>query len=63
MLIKNFWVVVVILTFTINTIHSEQRNYSTDSSITETQAVQKAKQINSGTVTKTESTTHNGINV
>jgi len=53
----------LILTITVSTIHSEQENYSTDSSITETQAVQKAKQLISGTVTKTESTIHNGINV
>ncbi len=38
-------------------------NNSTNSSITETQAVQKAKQTNPGTVTKTELTTHNGVKV
>lgn len=63
MLMNYFWMVSLILTITVSTIYSEQKIYSTDSSITETQAVQKAKQINSGTVTKTESTIHNGINV
>ncbi len=60
---KIFLIVSLILAITVSTIHSEQENYSTDSSITDTQAVQKAKQLISGTVTKTESTTHNGINV
>ena len=38
-------------------------NNSNNSSITETQAIQKAKQTIPGTVTKTELTTHNGIKV
>jgi uncharacterized membrane protein YkoI len=43
---------------------SEDVNISdSNSNITETQAVQKAQQTNSGTVIKTELTTHNGVKV
>jgi uncharacterized membrane protein YkoI len=47
----------------LNAACSEDVNNSNGSSITEDQAVQKAKQLNSGIVTKTEITTHNGIKV
>lgn len=47
----------------LNAACSEDVNNSNNTSITDDQAVQKAQRINSGTVTKTELTTHNGIKV
>jgi uncharacterized membrane protein YkoI len=64
MLRKSFLALAIIFTFSFNTACSEDVSSSNNSSsITETQAVQKAKQLNSGTVTKTELTTHNDVKV
>ena len=60
---KSIFVLSIILSVMLNAACSEDVNNSNGSSITEDQAVQKAKQINSGTVTKTELTKHNGIKV
>jgi len=60
---RSFFVMSIILSVMLNAACSEDVNNSNSSSITENQAVQKAKLINSGTVTKTEMTTHNGIKV
>jgi len=54
----------MILLITLNTACSEDLNSSNSGSqISDTQAVQKAQLTNSGTVTRTELTTHNGVNV
>ena len=64
MLRKSFLALAIILNFFINTAFSEDVSSSNNSfPITETQAVKKAKQLNSGTVTKTELTTHNDVKV
>ena len=63
MLQRSFIILSLILSITFTNACSEDVNNSNNSSITETQAIQKAKQTNPGTVTKTESTIHNGINV
>ena len=60
---KSFFVLSIIFCVMFNAACSEDVNNSNDSSITENQVVQKAKQTNSGTVTKTELTTHNGVKV
>lgn len=60
---RSFFVMSIILSVMLNAACSEDVNNSNSSSITENQAVQKAKLINSGTVTKTELTTHNGVKV
>jgi hypothetical protein len=61
MLKRSFFVLGIILSVALNIASSEDVNNSHSSPITETQAVQIAKGVNSGTVTKTELTTHNGI--
>ena len=54
----------IILSVALNIACSEDVNSANSNSpISETQAVQKAKLVNSGTVTKTELTTHNGNKV
>jgi uncharacterized membrane protein YkoI len=63
MLQRSFFILSLILSVTFSNACSEDVNNSNNSSITETQAIQKAKETNPGTVTRTESTTHNGINV
>ena len=64
MLNKSFFALVIVIALSLSIACSEDVNNSNNNSpITETQAVQKAKQVNSGTVTKTELTTHNGIKV
>jgi len=63
MLQRSFFILSLILSITFTNACSEDVNNSNNSSITETQAIQMAKQTNPGTVTKTESTTHNGIKV
>ena len=61
---KSLFVLAVLLYMSLNIACSEDVSSSNNNSpITETQAVQKAKQVNSGAVTKTELTTHNGIKV
>ena len=61
---KSLFVLAVLLCMSLNIACSEDVSSSNNNSpITETQAVQKAKQVNSGAVTKTELTTHNGIKV
>lgn len=60
---RSFFVLSIILSVMLNAACSEDVNNSNSTSITDDQAVQKAQQINSGTVTKTELTTHNGIKV
>jgi uncharacterized membrane protein YkoI len=58
------FVLSMILLISLNNACSEDVNSTNNSStITDTQAIQKAKQTNSGTVTKTELTTHNGVKV
>ncbi len=58
------FVLSMILLISLNNACSEDVNSTNNSSpITETQAIQKAKQTNPGTVTKTELTTHNGVKV
>jgi len=63
MLQRSFFFLSLILSVTFTNACTEDVNNSNNSSITETQAIQMAKQTNPGTVTKTESTTHNGIKV
>lgn len=63
MLLRSFFILSLILSVTFTNACSEDVNNSNNSSITETQAIQKAKQTNPGTVTKTELTTHNGVKV
>lgn len=64
MLNKSFFALVIVIALSLSIACSEDVNNSNNNSpITETQAVQKAKQVSSGTVTKTELTTHNGIKV
>lgn len=63
MLNKSFFVLGMILSVALNIACSEDVNNSNNSPIIETQAIQKAKQTNPGTVTKTELTTHNGVKV
>jgi len=63
MLQRSFFILSLILNITFINACSEDVNNSNNSSITETQAIQKAKQTNPGTVTKTELTTHNGVKV
>jgi len=63
MLQRSFFILSLILSITFTNACSEDVNNSNNLSITEIQAIQKAKQTNPGTVTSTESTTHNGINV
>jgi len=63
MLQRSFFILSLILSVTFTNACSEDVNNSNNSSITETQAIQKAKQTNPGTVTKTELTTHNGVKV
>lgn len=60
---KSFFVLSIILSVMLNAACSEDVNNSNSTSVTDDQAVQKAQQINSGTITKTELTTHNGIKV
>ena len=60
---KSFFILSLILSVSFTNACSEDVNNSNNSSITETQAIQKAKQTNPGTVTKTELTTHNGVKV
>ena len=60
---KSFFILSLILSVSFTNACSEDVNNSNNSSITETQAIQKAKQTNPGTVTKTELTTHNGVRV
>lgn len=64
MLNKYFFLLGLILSFSLTIACSDDVNSSNNNSpITETQVIQMAKQTNPGTVTKTESTTHNGIKV
>jgi len=63
MLQRSFFILSLILSITFTNACSEDVNNSNNSSITEIQAIQKAKQTNPGTVTKTELTTHNGVKV
>lgn len=64
MLQKIFIAVGIIFSLTLNIACSENvNNPDSDSNINKTQAVQKAQQTNSGTVTKTESTIHDGVKV
>lgn len=50
----------IVIVLSLSIAGSEDVNSSNNNlPITETQAVQKAKQVNSGTVTKTEHTTYN----
>ena len=64
MLQRSFFLFGLIFAITLNLACSDEINNSnSNASIDESQAVQKAEQINSGTVTKTELTTHHGINV
>jgi uncharacterized membrane protein YkoI len=64
MLQKIFIALGMILTFAFNNACSDDANNPMGSStITETQAIQKAQLTNSGTVTRTELTTHNGVKV
>lgn len=64
MLNKSIIVLGIILILLLNTACSEDVNSTNNNSpITENDAVQKARQVNSGTVTKTELTTENGIKV
>jgi len=64
MLYKSFFLLGLILSLSLTIACSEDVNSTNNSStITDTQAIQKAKQTNSGTVTKTELTTHNGVKV
>lgn len=64
MLRKSFFLLGLIFSLILNIACSEDVNSSNNNSpITETQAIQKAQQTNPGTVTKTELTTHNGVNV
>jgi len=63
MLQRSFIILSLILSVTFTNACSEEVNNSNSLSITETQAIQKAKQTNPGTVTKTELTTHNGVKV
>jgi uncharacterized membrane protein YkoI len=63
MLQRSFFILSLILSVTFTNACSEDVNNSNNISFTETQAIQKAKETNPGTVTRTESTTHNGINV
>lgn len=64
MLNKSFFALVIVIALSLSIACSEDVNNSNNSSpITETQAVQKAKQTNSGTVSKTELTTHNSVKV
>jgi uncharacterized membrane protein YkoI len=60
---RSFFILSLILSVTFTKACSEDVNNSNNSSITESQAIKKAKQTNPGTVTKTELTTHNGIKV
>lgn len=53
----------IILNVILNAACSEEVNNSNSIPITDDQAVQKARQMSTGTVTKTELTTHNGIKV
>ncbi len=63
MLKRSFFILSLILSITFTNACSEDVNNSNNSSITETQAIQKAKLTNPGAVTKTELTTHNGVKV
>ena len=63
MLKKLFFLLNVVLFISFNDAYSENVTNLQNSSITESQAIQKAKQLISGTVIKTELTTHDGINV
>ena len=64
MLNKFFFASVIVIALSLSIACSEDVSSSNNNSpITETQAIQKAKQTNSGTVTKTELTTHNGVKV
>jgi uncharacterized membrane protein YkoI len=63
MLQRWFFILSLILSFTFTNACAEDVNNSNNSSFTETQAIQKAKLTNPGTVTKTELTIHNGIKV
>jgi uncharacterized membrane protein YkoI len=63
MLQRLFFILSLILSVTFTNACSEDVNSSNNSAITETQAIQKAKETNTGTVAKTESTTHNGVKV
>ena len=58
---KSFFILSLILSVSFTNACSEDVNNSNNSSITETQAIQKAKQTNHGTVTRRELTTHNGV--
>jgi hypothetical protein len=63
MLYKSFFLLIT-LVLTLNIACSEDVNSTiSNSPITETDAVKKANQLSTGTVTKTELTTHNGIKV
>jgi len=63
MLHKTFFLLIT-LVLTLNIACSEDVNSTiSNSPITETDAVKKANQLSTGTVTKTELTTHNGIKV
>jgi uncharacterized membrane protein YkoI len=63
MLQRSFFILSLILSVTFTNACSEDLNNSDSSPITETQAIQKAKETNPGTVTRTELTTHNGVKV
>jgi len=64
MLKKSFFILVLIFSLTLWFTYSEDvNNANNNSSITETDSVKKANQLYTGTVTKTELTIHNGINV
>lgn len=64
MLHKTLIALGLFFTLALNIACSEDVNTpDSNSGITKTQAVQKAQQTNSGTVTKTELSTHNGVKV
>jgi uncharacterized membrane protein YkoI len=64
MLYKSFFLLGLVLSLSLTIACSDDVNSPNNNSpITETQAVQKARQTNPGTVTKTELTTHNGVKV
>lgn len=64
MLNKSFFALVIVIALSLSIACSEDVSSSNNNTpISETQAVQKAQQTNSGTVTKTELTTHNGVKV
>jgi uncharacterized membrane protein YkoI len=63
MLKKLLFLLNVVLSISFNDSYSENITIFQSDSITESQATQKAIQLNSGTVMKTELTRHNGIKV